>query len=81
MVIDLALGERQDGMGLATAVQAGGAIPIVFVTGPAEEEETVQASRTIEGTARLLRPFTAEDLSQAIDRACLRVQDGLTPDT
>lgn len=77
--IDLDLGERQDGIGVATLLEAGGPLPVVFVVDPADELAEVEESRTIECSARLDRPFTAEDLEQAIERALRRAKEAAHP--
>jgi DNA-binding response OmpR family regulator len=73
VTIDMDLGGRQDGMGLAVVLEAAGAIPVVFVTSNDAEVTEIEESRTIEGSSRLFRPFNADDLAHAIDKAKARV--------
>jgi AmiR/NasT family two-component response regulator len=77
--IDLDLGDRQDGIGVATLLEAGGALPVVFVVQTYEESAEVEESRTVECSARLMRPFTADDLEQAIERAVRRANEAEHP--
>lgn len=80
VTINLDLGERQDGMGVAIVLEAAGPVPVVFVADPGEQVSEIEESRTIEGTARLYRPFTKDDLAGAIDRALRRVQEAKDAD-
>jgi AmiR/NasT family two-component response regulator len=77
--IDLDLGERQDGIGVATLLEAGGPLPVVFVVEPSEKSAEVEESQTIECSARLVKPFTTEDLEQAIERSIRRARDAAHP--
>jgi CheY-like chemotaxis protein len=79
VLIDLELGERQDGIGIATLLEAGGPLPVVFVVDPDAERAEVEESRTVQCSARLARPFTDEDLAQAVDRAVSKVQTAAHP--
>lgn len=77
--IDLDLGERQDGIGVATLLEAGGPLAVVFIVDQADESAQVEESRTVECSARLVRPFTASDLDQAIERAVARAREAANP--
>lgn len=79
VLIDLDLGERQDGIGVATLLEAGGPLPVVFVVQPDEEGAEVEESRTVECSARLVRPFTPSDLEEAIERAVRRAHEAANP--
>jgi CheY-like chemotaxis protein len=79
VVIDLDLGVRQDGIGIATLLEAGGPLPLVFVVEADEKSAEVEESRTIECSARLTRPFTPEDLQRAIVRAADRAKAAAHP--
>ncbi len=76
--IDLDLGERQDGIGVATLLEAGGPLAVVFIVA-ADESTQVEESRTVECSARLVSPFSASDLDQAIERAIARAKDAANP--
>jgi len=75
VTIDVNLGERRDGIGVATVLEAAGPLPIVFVTGAADEQEQ-EEMRCIEGAALVLKPFTPETLKAAIDLAVARAREG-----
>ena len=74
VTIDVNLGERHDGIGVATVLEAAGPLPIVFVTGAADEQEQ-EEMRCIEGAALVLKPFTRETLKAAIELAVARAQE------
>ena len=80
VTISLGLGERQDGIGVAIVLEAAQSIPVVFIADHREEVAAIEESRTIGGSARLYRPFTHDDLAQAIDRAIRRVEDAKDAD-
>lgn len=79
VVIDLDLGERQDGIGVATLLEAGGPLPVVFVVNPDEEKAEVEESRSIECSATLQTPFTPKTLQHAIERAIGRAKEAADP--
>jgi AmiR/NasT family two-component response regulator len=74
VTIDVNLGDRRDGIGVATVLEAAGPLPIVFVTGAADEQEQ-EEMRTIEGAALVFKPFTRETLKAAIDLALARTRE------
>jgi CheY-like chemotaxis protein len=47
ITIDLDLGGQQDGIGIATVIQTAGAVPIVFVTNPMDEDVEFEGSRSV----------------------------------
>jgi CheY-like chemotaxis protein len=71
VTLDLNLGRGRDGLGVATALEAGGPLAIVFVTGDVtpEDQEKIRAT---EGSALLMKPFTEAQLSEAIALALKR---------
>lgn len=87
VALDLDLEEGNEGLGLATVLQATGPLAIVFVTESADAPDR-EAIRSIEGAALLLKPFGAPELRTAIALAFERARaarygrpdDGLTPE-
>jgi CheY-like chemotaxis protein len=65
IALDLQLDHGNEGLGLATVLQATGPIPIVFVAAAADGPDR-EGIRSIEGTALLIRPFAAPELRTAI---------------
>jgi PAS domain S-box-containing protein len=68
VLMDISLEGELDGIQTATVVAARFEIPVVFLTGLADEE-TLQRSQQAEAFGYLLKPFDQEDLKAAIDLA------------
>jgi DNA-binding response OmpR family regulator len=79
VTIDVDLGERRDGIGVATALEAGGALPIVFIVGVVDEAEHDELC-AIEGAVILIKPFTGEQLAASIAEALDRMRRDLNPE-
>ncbi|HUO23036.1 MAG TPA: response regulator [Caulobacteraceae bacterium] len=73
LTIDLNLGKLHEGVGVATALQAAGPIPIVFVTGAASDEQKADI-RALEAAALVIKPFTADQLRIGIALAFERAR-------
>jgi DNA-binding response OmpR family regulator len=74
ITLDLNLGKLHEGVGVATALQAAGPIPIVFVTGAVTEDQRKEI-RALDAAALVLKPFTTEQLRMGIALAMRRSQD------
>lgn len=79
VTIDVDLGQRREGMGVATALEAGGSVPIVFVVGVVDEAEH-EDLRAIECSAVLIKPFTADQLAATIREAQDRTRRDRNPE-
>ncbi len=79
ITIDVNLGDRHDGVGVATLLEYAGCLPIVFITGGVDEEERgdIQA---VEGSTLLLKPFTTDQLAAAIQAAQDRAREDCSPE-
>lgn len=82
VTIDLNIGERHDGIGVATALQAGGPLAVVFITGAAEDRDLEQI-KAVPGSSVVLKPFTTPDLRMGLALAWTRareaIEDGQAP--
>ena len=79
VTIDVNLGERHDGIGVATVLEAGGSLPVIFITGAADEQEKEEIL-AIESAVLLMKPFTQDELAAAIQQALDRAETDLSPD-
>ena len=79
ITIDVNLGDRHDGIGVATLLESAGCLPIVFITGGVDEEER-QDILAVEGSTLLLKPFTVDQLAMAIQEAVQRAQEDCSPE-
>jgi DNA-binding response OmpR family regulator len=77
IALDLNLGKQHEGVGVATALQAAGPIPIVFVAGAVTEDQRKDV-RALEAAALVLMPFTPSDLERGIDLALKRAHQAET---
>lgn len=79
VTIDVQLGGGRDGIGVATLLESGGCLPIVFITGAVDEQEQEEIL-AIEGATLLYKPFTADQLAEAIAAALQRAQEDCAPE-
>ena len=73
IALDLDLEEGNEGLGLATVLQATGPLAIVFVAEAADLPDR-QGIRAVEGTALLTRPFDVPELRTAVALAFERAR-------
>jgi DNA-binding response OmpR family regulator len=79
ITIDVNLGDRHDGVGVATLLEAAGCLPIVFITGEVDDEERGDIL-AVDGSTLLLKPFTSDQLAAAIREAVQRAQEDCSPE-
>ena len=79
ITIDVNLGDRHDGVGVATLLESAGCLPIVFITGQVDDEERGDIL-AVEGSTLLLKPFTLDQLAAAIQDAVERAKEDCSPE-
>ena len=79
ITIDVNLGERHDGVGVATLLESAGCLPIVFITGGVDDEQRADI-QAVEGAVLLLKPFTSEQLAEAVEAAQDRAREDCAPE-
>ena len=73
VALDLDLEDGNEGLGVATVLQATGPVAIVFVAETADAPDR-EGIRSIEGTALLIRPFGPAELRTAVALAFERAR-------